>query len=139
MPVFAALVGLFLWWSIAGGHWDGFYLDPFVALDIPIQIAVVVVVAILALLLHTRLRALAGRSVLRSLERDESLGRDGPSLQRAFKWNLRAWWSSLASSSPRGWGPWRRRQLQRVLAQADEFVQNLNDRYARPSGRDDSH
>lgn len=137
-PVFAALIGLFLWWSVSGGHWDGFYLDPFVALSIPMQFGVVAAVALLALLLHAKLRSLAGRSVLRGLQHDDSLGRDGPALRRAFAWNLRAWWSSLARLSPRGWGPWRRRRLETVLAQADEFVQTLNDRHARPSGRENS-
>jgi GTPase SAR1 family protein len=139
IPVFAVLLGLFLWWSISGEYWNGFDLEPFVALDVPLQITVVAIVALLALLLHSRIRALAGKSVLRSLQRDESLGQDGPALQRAFEWNLRAWWTSLATTSPRGWGQWQRRRLESVLAQADEFVQNLNDRHARPSGNEDSN
>ena len=134
VPIFAALLGAFLWWSISGGHWDGLYLDPFVALSIPVQIGVVALVVLASLALHAKIRELAGRSVLRALKRDDSLGRDGPALIRAFEWNLRAWWRSLASSSPRGWGPWRRRQLTKVLSQADAYVQTLNDRYARPSG-----
>jgi GTPase SAR1 family protein len=134
IPVFALLVGLFLWWSISGDHWDGFYLDPFVALSIPVQITVAVVVALLAWLLHSKLRALAGHSVLRKLERDKTLGRDREPLLKAFRYNLRAWWESLASTSPRGWGRWRRRQLETVIAEADGFVQALNDRYASPSG-----
>ncbi|WP_205422779.1 dynamin family protein [Seongchinamella sediminis] len=134
VPVFTALLGVFLWWSIAGDHWDGFYLDPFVALSIPVQIAVVAIASLLALLLHAKIRELAGKSVLRGLQRDDSLGQSGPALQRAFAWNVRAWWSSLASATPRGWGPWRRRRLDAILAQADDFVQSLNDNYARPSG-----
>jgi hypothetical protein len=86
------------------------------------------------MLLHLKIRALAGKSVLRGLQNDESLGADGPAIRRAFEWNLRAWWGSLTTASPRGWGPWRRRRLESVLSQADTFVQTLNDRYAKPSG-----
>ncbi|MFV0276352.1 MAG: dynamin family protein, partial [Parahaliea sp.] len=134
IPVFGALIGVFLWWTLSRGMWEGTYLMPFVNLPIPLQVTVVVVALLLALLLHSRLRLLAGRGVLRKLERDASQGVEQPSLARGFGWNLRAWWTSLLLLSPRGWGGWRRKQLDRVLADADGFVQALNDRYARPSG-----
>lgn len=134
VPVFAALIGVFLWWSISGGHWDGLYLTPFASLDVPVQVAVAAAVGLLAWFLHSRLRDLAGRSVLRALEKDESLERDRNPVINGFRWNLRAWWGSLASVRPRGWNRWRRRQLDKVLAEADGFVQALNDQYARPSG-----
>lgn len=133
-PVFAALVGLFLWWSISGGHWDGLYLTPFAELSVPLQVALAALVGLAAWLLHGKLRAIAGNSVLRGLEKDDTLARDQAPLVRAFNWNLRAWWGSSASTTPRGWGRWRRRQLDSVLGEADGFVQALNDQYARPSG-----
>ncbi len=134
-PMFLLLTGAFLWWSIRGNHWDGLTLTPFAALDIPMQVALVAAVALVLWFIHAKLRAFAGGMVLRKLERDESLGRDGPALRRAFAWNTRAWWRSIASSSPRGWGRLRRRQLDAVLAEADGFVQSLNDQYASPSGQ----
>lgn len=134
-PMFLLLTGAFLWWSIRGNHWDGLTLTPFAALDIPMQVALVGAVALVLWFIHAKLRAFAGSTVLRKLERDESLGRDGPALRRAFAWNTRAWWRSIASSSPRGWGRLRRRQLDAVLAEADGFVQSLNDQYASPSGQ----
>jgi hypothetical protein len=85
-------------------------------------------------LVHSKMRSLAAASVMRRLERDDSLGRDGPALRHAFAWNSRAWWHSIASSKPRGWGRLRQRQLDTVLAEADRFVQSLNDQYASPSG-----
>mgnify|MGYP001028555229 CR=1 FL=1 len=136
VPVFLLIIGLFLWWSISGGHWDGFYLDPFVALPIPVQIAVAVAVGLIAWFIHSKLRAWAGHSILRRMERDTTLGQDREPLLRAFKWNLRAWWDSLATTAPRGWNGWRRRKLNQVIADADGFVQALNDRYAEPSGRE---
>jgi hypothetical protein len=95
-------------------------------------------VILLLWLAHSKLRSLAAAGILRKLERDESLGRDGPALRRAFAWNSRAWWQSIASSNPRGWGRLRQRQLDTVLAEADSFVQSLNDQYASPSGDNNS-
>lgn len=134
VPVFSAIAALFLWWSFRGGHWDGFYLTPFVNLEIATQIGVLTSLALVAVFLHTKLRGIAGRSVLRSLAKDESLGADSQAIQRAFAWNLRAWWTSLASIKPRGWGRLRRRQVAKVLTESDRFVQSLNDQYASPSG-----
>jgi len=133
-PAYGLLIAAFAWWSVKGGHWDGLTLKPFAELAMPLQIGVGGAAVVLLLLLHGKLRAIAGRSVTRRLERDDSLGRDGPALGRAFAWNARAWWQSIASSKPRGWGRLRRRQLEKVLAEADSLVQQLNDRYARPSG-----
>ena len=137
--VFALLAGLLLWWSWQGGHWEGFYLMPFARLEVEFQIAVLVVAAVLILALHGKLRELAGRSVLRRLQRSsDEPARDRKATERAFGWNVRAWWASLASTSPRGWGPLQRRKLEKVLAEADEFVQSLNDQYASPSGTSDT-
>ena len=124
--------------ELAGGHWEGFYLMPFARLDIEFQLAVLLIAAMLVLVVHSKLRELAGRSVLRSLQRSEAPDRDRKATERAFGWNIKAWWSSLASASPRGWGPLQRRKLEKVLAEADDFVQSLNDQYASPSGTQDA-
>ncbi|MFK7831304.1 MAG: dynamin family protein [Congregibacter sp.] len=134
VPLFLTLGAVFLYWSISGNHWDGFALAPFAALDGTMQIGVTALVAFLLWIAHSKMRSLAGASVLRNLERDESLGRDGPEIRRAFAWNTRAWWASIAGNNPRGWGRSRQRQLDAVLAEADNFVQSLNDQYASPSG-----
>ncbi|WP_197911879.1 dynamin family protein [Kineobactrum salinum] len=134
--VFAVLVGLLLWWSWQGGHWQGFYLMPFARLELELQIAVAAIAAVFVLFLHGKLRQLAGHSVLRGLQHSDLPERDRTALQRAFTWNVKAWWSSLASAAPRGWGLFQRRKLENVLAEADDFVQSLNDQYASPSGRE---
>lgn len=136
IPMLLLFTAAFLWWSIAGGHWDGFTLTPLATLDLPVQAGVVGGVFVLLWFIHGKLASLAGASVLRSLERDEELGRDRSALQRAFTWNTRAWWRSVAGTRPRGWGRMRQRQLDAVLAEADRFVQSLNDQYASPSGSD---
>lgn len=134
IPLFLLLGAGFLWWSISGNHWDGLALTPFTVLEAPMQAGVAAAVILLLWFIHIKMRSLAGASVLRSLERDKSLGRDGPALRRALAWNTRAWWQSIAGSRPRGWGRLRQRQLNTVLAEADGFVQSLNDQYASPSG-----
>jgi len=132
--IFAALAAAWLGWSASAGHWDGLRYTPVADLDRISQI--VIGVAVLAVLgwLYFTLRRIAGRSVLRSLGKDEALGSDRAGIERAFRFNLKAWWRSLASSKPRGWGRRPRRQIDTVLADADRFVQRLNDRYASPSG-----
>ncbi|MFO7553293.1 MAG: hypothetical protein R6W80_17955, partial [Haliea sp.] len=84
-------------------------------------------------------RSRAGSSPLRCRPRSgDEPARDRKATERAFGWNVRAWWGSLASTSPRGWGPLQRRKLEKVLAEADDFVQSLNDQYASPSGTTDT-
>jgi hypothetical protein len=132
--VFAVLIGVFLWATIRADLWNGVIFKPLVELGPEMQVAVIAVVLVVVWLLHFKLRDLAGKSVLRKLKRDESLGADREPLVRAFTYNLKAWWHSVASPKPRGWGRSRKQQLDVVLAEADGFVQSLNNRFASPSG-----
>ncbi|MDP5055198.1 MAG: dynamin family protein [Congregibacter sp.] len=134
VPVFLLLAAAFIGWSVTGGHWDGLRLTPVANLGVAQQSGLAAGIFLLLCFVHLKVRAVAGASVLRFLERDDSLGRDGPALRRAFAWNIRAWWHPLTSTKPRGWGLIRARQLGTVLAEADAFVQSLNDQYAAPSG-----
>ena len=133
--MFGALAALFFWWSITAGLWNGFVFTPFVNLDVTYQVAILVVLAIVLWFIYMKLRNIAGRGVLKKLEKDDSLGPDREPLARAFAHNMKAWWRSIASVRPRGWSGRRRKQLHAVMADADSFVQSLNDRYATPSGQ----
>jgi hypothetical protein len=133
--VIGLIVAAFLYVSTGSGLWQGFTFTPLAGLDGMLQAGVVAGAAAVLLLLHLQLRRIAGRRVLRKLEKDDSLGADRDGVLRAFSWNVRAWWHSLASERPRGWNGRRRRQLNAVLADADALVQSLNDRYATPSGK----
>jgi GTPase Era involved in 16S rRNA processing len=135
--VFGVLAALFFTWSIPAGYWDGFNFTPFTQLDTTWRAVAAGVTVLVLWFIHMQLRSLAGQSVLRKLEKDESLGADREPLLQAFGHNLKAWWKSLASSTPRGWGRRRRRQLRDVLSDADNLVQSLNNRYAKPSGNAD--
>ncbi len=132
--VYTALGLGWLAWSTSAGHWDGVRYTPIADLDSVSRTVVGVAAAAVLIWLYFYLRRLAGRSVLRALGRDQSLGDDRDAVVRAFRFNLRAWWRSLATSSPRGWSRRQRRQVEAALAEADRFVQKLNDRHASPSG-----
>ncbi len=135
--VFAVLGILFLWLTISSGQWQGLTLTPFARLEPMYQIAVLSVVLVVAWGLNMQLRGVAGRTVLKKLQHTDKLGEDQSAVVRGFAHNLKAWWLSLASPQPRSWNRRRRKQVARVLADADQFVQSLNDRYARPSGSSD--
>lgn len=132
--VFGALAIVFASWSLQGKHWSGFSFTPFSNLSPTYQAVSVGLAGLVLWILYMNLRALAGRSALRKLSRDDSLGADREALLHAFRHNLAAWWHSLASPHPRGWGRRRQRKLREVLVESDRLVQSLNDKYARPSG-----
>lgn len=131
---FAAIIALFLVLSISAGGWDGLRFTPFADLSSLRQGVIAAAVLVAAVYLYLFLRRVAGRSVQRAIRKDESLGKYREALIRAFSFNQKAWWHSLASSRPRGWGNRASRRVDGIIAEADRFVQELNDRHATPSG-----
>src|SRR5690606_21638375 len=132
--VFGALLAIFLLWSIPAGHWAGLEFVPFTSLAPMLRIVVGAVLIAAAAWLYLALRRVAGHSVLKKLRADESLGKFREPMARAFHYNIRAWWHSSGSSRPRGWSARVQRRLDTILAEADRSIQQLNDRFARPSG-----
>jgi len=130
--MFGALAILFLGISITGGHWDGLTFTPLAELNTVGQVVIATVLIVFAIWLYLMLKRLAAYWVGRGLERGAS--REGNGLARAFASNRSAWWRSLASSRPRGWNRRTQKQIDAVLAEADGFIQALNDSYANPSG-----
>jgi GTPase Era involved in 16S rRNA processing len=128
----AALLVLFLAWSIGADHWDGLVYLPFARLEGWGRITVAVIGVVVLVALYLLLKRLAARSVQRTLRRDGERDRDA--LVRAFRCNTRAWWCPIGSSRPRGWTGRTRKQLDAIITEADGFVEGLNDRYASPSG-----
>jgi len=83
--------------------------------------------------LHTRLRKLAARGVIKWLS-SQARGRDEElQLLGGFSRSTRIW-RSLFNVTPAGWGRRSRHQLARVVGDTDRFVQRLNDSFANPSG-----
>lgn len=132
--VFASGLAAFLFYSIRAEAWHGLYFTPFSDLAIPIQVAVASAGVALLLYLNSTLRALAGQSVLRRLQR-HSNSKDDKLVITAFEANLNSWWSSLIPSRPLGWTARSRRKLDTVIAGTGELVQKLNDRFAKPTSR----
>ncbi len=86
-----------------------------------------------ALAIHFTLRALAARSLQRWLRKQQRRLDRRLDLVEAFRHSTRPW-RSILSGRPAGWNQRARAALGRVIAQADEYIQKLNDRFANPSG-----
>ena len=85
-------------------------------------------------ILYSRLRQMAGRSVLRKLQRTARQSEDAQRVAMAFERNLDAWLPSMSPGRPDGGASRTRRKLDNLIASADVLVQKLNDRFTRPSG-----
>ena len=92
------------------------------------------VVTILLLFLHFKIRKLAARKVAGRIASDYAPGLERDRLCRAFHYNTRAW-HSIFSKSPIGWGKATRKRLHRVVAEANDYIQKLNDTFTNPSGK----
>lgn len=132
--VFGLAIGLFLYISLTGGAWDGFVFQPLAALDVTLQGVVVIALLTVALFVQLRLRRLAGASVLRHLQRDESLGPDQAPLVRAFETQLNSRRLPLLPTGLSGWSARIRKKLDRLIGDSEVLVQSLNDEYTQPSG-----
>ena len=85
--------------------------------------------------LHFKVRGLAARRVLRQLEQKFAPGLERDRMGAAFRHNTRPW-HSIFRTGPVGWGRQSRRRLHRVIAEANQYVQILNDRFTDPSGQE---
>lgn len=135
--IFGLIAALLLAWSIYADYWQGLrfappWLDVLTA-NPALGWGALAIVLALALYLHHLVRKTAARLVAGRLQRDASLGDAREWVIRALRKNTRPWRSALFTR-PAGWGRGSRRQIARVLADADRFVQKLNDRFTNPSG-----
>ena len=134
---FGGLAILALLLSIKAGYWDGLsFVAPW-ASDISGNINWFLAAATLllggAFYLHSRLRKLAASGVCKWL-RGQAKGREEElQLVGGFTRSTRIW-RSLFNITPAGWGRRSMRQLAKVVADTDRFVQRLNDSFADPSG-----
>ncbi|HEY8519430.1 MAG TPA: dynamin family protein [Gammaproteobacteria bacterium] len=133
-----AVVAALLFASFAFDWWDGARFAPpwldFAATRPVLFWSGVVLILVAVWLVHRLLRRLAGRSVLRQLRNDASLGEHAARVANAFEKNLRSW-RPYFFTRPRGWTAGTRKRLNAVLDEAHAAIQRLNDRYTDPSGR----
>ena len=83
--------------------------------------------------LHFRARKFSARRITSQLEKQYAHGVELERLRSAFIFNTRSW-HSLFRKSPVGWGSRNRKRLQRVIEEANQHVQILNDAFTDPSG-----
>jgi GTPase SAR1 family protein len=84
--------------------------------------------------LHFKVRKFAANRVVKQIARQYTPGLYRSRLTRAFLFNTRPW-LSIFMRRPIGWGQGSRKRLQRVIADANRYVQTLNDRFTDPSGK----
>ena len=83
--------------------------------------------------LHFRVRKFSAGRVLKQIEKQFTPGIERDRLQQAFVFNSRPW-HSIFRKTPVGWGNRSRKRLHRVIAEANRYVQTLNDSFTDPSG-----
>jgi hypothetical protein len=121
---------------VAVGVWAGYFaphrLDAFVTTQ---RGGVFLAIAGIIILIchHFFARKWAARRVLASLERSMPPGLEKDRMIRAFLKNVLPW-RSIFSLQPVGWGRRARKQVKKIIADADRLVQTLNDSFAAPSG-----
>ncbi len=125
-------------WSVSAGYWEEAgrgapWLEALIADRVSLALAGGALIVLLAAL-HLAVRRLAARLVRARLEPGSGGEEEVRQwILRAFDHNTRPW-RPLLSTRPAGWSGAARRRVARVLADANRFVQTLNNRYADPSG-----
>ncbi len=96
------------------------------------QMVVAGLAAALLLYTHFLVRRRVAKVVDRGLKGEAPEERER--LRRAFARNTR-FARSIFEPEPAGWNMWNRRRLRSITADADRYVQALNDRFTDPSGK----
>ena len=97
------------------------------------QILALLVVAGAVGYLHYTIRRIAARGVATRLRADMAHSEFLDNYLKAFQKNT-SYLRSVFLARPAGWGGGAQRRLQRVLGDANLFVQRLNDTFTNPSG-----
>jgi len=84
--------------------------------------------------LHFKIRKFAAGRIVKQIGRQYAPGLYRSRLIRAFLFNTRPW-LSIFMKHPVGWRQGNRKRLQHVIADANQQVQTLNDRFTDPSGK----
>ena len=126
--VLASLLGFRDGWQLVRPEWwQGSTSD--IALALVTGLAAVV----LFVYLHSRIRRFAAGRILKQIDKHFTPGIERDRLRQAFLYNTRAR-HSVFRKNPVGWNNRARKRLHRVIAEANGFVQRLNDEFTDPSG-----
>ena len=135
--ILGALVVVLAAWTISSGYWTGFqfsapWFDTIATM--PWLMAAIAAIAVAGgVYLHYLARRFSARIIARRIARRTDLDGVREWVVRAFVHNTRAW-RTIVTPSPAGWGRGARRRIGQVAADADRFVQHLNNRFTDPSG-----
>jgi len=135
---FGSIVALFMLLTIQLDYWDGLtfkapWIDTLASSHV-VTAMLGLAGASLLVYLHFWLRKLARRPVIKWLKKEAKTTEEGSRLAGAFV-RSSAVWRSLFSKRPAGWGRRAQKEITRLLSDTDRFVQQLNDRFASPSGK----
>ena len=135
--ILGALVVALAAWTISSGYWTGFQFSaPWfdTITSTPWLMAIIAAAAVAGGgYVHHLVRKFSARIIARRIARRTDLEDVREWVTRAFVHNTKAW-RTVMTPSPAGWGRGARRRIGQVAADADRFVQHLNDRFADPSG-----
>jgi hypothetical protein len=138
--IFGCLIVVILGWTLWTGEWTGWYFyHSFWAwlFGDPVWRLVALGVAIILIgYIHFSMRKVAAKQVIAHLRRHIRDMREMDFLDNfihALHKNTR-FWRSIFAKRPTGWGLRARRQITEVLAEANSYVQELNDTFTNPSG-----
>ena len=98
-----------------------------------LMLALISIVIGLFAYLHFRIRNFAAARILKKIKKHYTTGLEGERIREAFIHNTRPW-HSIFRKSPVGWNGRVRKRLHQVIAEANEYVQTLNDKFTDPSG-----
>ena len=132
---FAVLLAAVLGWAVWAGAWSEYWAV--LSGASAWTYVVLAAAALVAGYVHHTVRRLAARRVLRTLRRSLGADRDTEvldALTAAFRRNT-VLWRNVFSARPAGWNDATRQQLSQVIAEANGYVQTLNDEFTNPGGR----
>ncbi|MBF0163991.1 MAG: dynamin family protein [Magnetococcales bacterium] len=135
------LVGLFGLLSSAGVP-VGTWLDFQTWVDRPLWVQILVGILATASLsvvvfLHFLLRKLTANLLIKKIPKELVDTDVREYVENAFARNTRPM-RPLLNVQPAGWGRLAKMRIEKVLKNSDMYVQNLNDQFTNPSGRDDA-
>jgi len=140
--IIAALVFVFLVWSISAGHWEGLHYQPGWLDWIEQQgityglqgMELIVIVALIAA--HFGVRKVAALSVMPWLRKQVKNVQLPGDVLGAFEHNTQRW-GTVFSGRPVGWNAWSEGRIAKVLHDCESYVQSLNERFTNPRGLKD--
>ncbi len=129
---FGILLISFLTVVVGGGYWSGLW--QWLTAGWANALGGLIGLGVVALGVHYLARSLARRSLLPWLRKQQKRVSKRLDLAGAFMRSTRPW-MSIFNPRPAGWSKRTRNALKDLIAQADHYIQELNDRFTSPSGK----